>query len=100
MWCLVHNSVCTRAVLDDLDPGAIAIFRDHWAARSRRSDLGGLDTQQLLIGADLLPGKSGTNAAMILLGKPEAELREAGRAHSRGMTRTARWHSGPEEAGQ
>lgn len=68
--------VCPGAVLDDLDPSAISIFRDRWAARSRRSDLAAFDPEQLLVDADLLvPGKGITNAAMILLGRPESVTR-------------------------
>ena len=72
---------CDSASLDDLDPQAIQIFRDRWAAQRRRSDLSELTVEQLLVDADLyLPGRGITYAALILCGTEEAVTEHVGQA--------------------
>lgn len=72
---------CASATLDDLDPVAIQIFRDRWAAQRRRSDLADLTVEQLFVDADLhLPGRGLTYAALILCGTAEAVTEYVGQA--------------------
>jgi len=68
--------VCRSAVLADLDPRAIATFRERWAGKARKSgDVAEservlhLPDEQLLRDAELLQPEGLTNAAVILLAR-------------------------------
>ena len=65
---------CGQASLDDLDPAAIGMVRDRFLAKcsERADEIREWDDQTLLTKAQLLRNGSVTNAAVILLGRPEA----------------------------
>lgn len=64
--------ICPGAALDDLDPKAIALFRDLWRNHSGNDALGTLPEAQLLEDAELLLDGAVTYAALILLGTRKA----------------------------
>ena len=65
---------CERASLDDLDPAAIRMVRERFLAKhvERADEVGQWDDRTLLNKAQILQQGTVTNAAVILLGRPEA----------------------------
>lgn len=65
---------CEQGSLDDLDPAAIGMVRDRFLVKraERAGEVREWDDQTLLTKAQLLRTGSVTNAAVILLGRPEA----------------------------
>ena len=65
---------CEQASLDDLDPAAIGMVRDRFLAKrsERAGEIREWDGRTLLTKLQLLRNGSVTNAAVILLGRPEA----------------------------
>lgn len=70
-WCAQS---CEQASLVDLDPAAIGMVRDRFLAKrsERAGEIREWDDQKLLTKVQLLRDGSVTNAAVILLGRPEA----------------------------
>ena len=64
--------ICRRASFVDLDPEAIARFRNMWAARSGKAAIARLPDEQLLRDAELVTDEGITHAALILLGTRQA----------------------------
>lgn len=62
----------TGATVSDLSPDAIERFRTAWIRKSGNQALAQLDTMHLLSDAELLTEGRITNAAMILLAKPDS----------------------------
>ena len=67
---------CERASLDDLDPAAIRMVRERFLAKhaERADEVGQWDDRTLLNKAQILQQGTVTNAAVILLGRPEASV--------------------------
>lgn len=65
---------CEQASLDDLDPAAISMVRDRFLAKcsERTGEIRKWDDLTLLKNARILRNASVTNAALILLGRPDA----------------------------
>ncbi|MEI8122096.1 MAG: ATP-binding protein [bacterium] len=66
------SEICSRAVIADLDTGAIEDFRNRWVQKSNNEALRGMTLKQLLGDAELIRGDGVTYAALILFGKREA----------------------------
>lgn len=64
--------ICPGAKFEDLDPDAIATFRQRWSRKSNASRAVEADDAQLLHDADLLVDGGVTYAALVLCGKPKA----------------------------
>lgn len=64
--------VCREAELGDLDPAAVQEFRQMWRKKAGIPALDHLSDEQLLRDAELVTPSGVTNAALILLGRPEA----------------------------
>jgi ATP-dependent DNA helicase RecG len=64
--------ICSEARLTDLDEGAIQVFRDKWATKSKNELLLSVPAEQLLEDAELTTDGRITFAALILLGKSKA----------------------------
>lgn len=69
------QQVCKGATIDDLSPEAIAEFRSMWIRKSGNHALAATSDSQLLTDAHLLDSGGITNAALVLLGKPESLTR-------------------------
>lgn len=69
---------CERARITDLDPAAIAVFRDRWAQRTpKRADaIRRADDRALLNDAELMADAVPTRAALLLFGRPAPLGRE------------------------
>ncbi len=61
--------VCLGAIVDDLEPVAVADFRKRWIAQSGNESLVSLSVEQLLVDSELMNGGGLTFAALILLGR-------------------------------
>ncbi len=66
------SEICAPANTADLDPVAIARFREMWARKSGNSSLQGISVEQLLADAELTIEGGVTYAALILLGTHRA----------------------------
>ncbi len=64
--------VCSDATLDDLEPTAIAVFREKWAQRSGNRYLDRESDLRLLQAAEIVLDGGVTYAALVLLGRPQA----------------------------
>lgn len=65
-------TICSGAVIEDLDPEAIAVFRGRWAEKARRPDLLQMDAGRMLADAELIIDGGITHAALVLLGTAKA----------------------------
>ena len=72
--------LCAGASLGDLDPAAIQVFRERWAASSRTPKRLSQGPANLLEDAELMEGEGLTYAALILLGTRKALNRHLGQA--------------------
>lgn len=73
-------SVCAGATLADLDPAAVQLFRERWAASSKNPKRLTQDPAHLLEDAELLDVAGLTYAALILLGTRKALNRYLGQS--------------------
>jgi ATP-dependent DNA helicase RecG len=64
--------ICAGAVLGDLMPEAIELFRQKWQRKNPGQDISGRPAEQLLADAELTVGGRLTYAALILFGTREA----------------------------
>jgi ATP-dependent DNA helicase RecG len=64
--------ICSGAAINDLNPEAIATFRERWAQRSDNPRIRALNDEQVLLDCGLVTSSGVTFAALILLGKAEA----------------------------
>ncbi len=72
--------ICEGALIEDIDPHAIEIFRNLWAKKHGNESLHNLTPEQLLHDAELLVDGKVTNAALILLGTRKALSKFLGHA--------------------
>lgn len=63
------GDVCPQAVMDDLDPNAIAAFRNSWYEKTGNARLKTLTDEQLLQDCEAILPEGITYAALILFGK-------------------------------
>lgn len=59
---------CRGATMDDLDPGAIEVFRQRWFVKAKRDAVLECSAEQLLRDAELVSDAGVTYAALVLLG--------------------------------
>lgn len=64
--------VCSKAVLADLDTGAVEAFRRRWIAKTGKENLKTLNTEQLLTDIEAIVDSGITYAALILFGSAKA----------------------------
>lgn len=64
--------ICPHAKIEDLDKGAIKIFRDMWMHKSGNHNLKRLSEKQLLKDIGAIQGEKLTYAALILFGSPKS----------------------------
>ncbi len=74
------SGICPSATLADLDPGAVQVYRERWAEKSREPRRLSQDLAQMLEDAELADGGQLTYAALILLGSRKALGRHLGQA--------------------
>ncbi|HET6385158.1 MAG TPA: ATP-binding protein [Armatimonadota bacterium] len=72
--------ICAKASIEDLDPGAIALFRERWIRKSGNAELAALSDSQLLVDAELTVEGGVTYAALVLLGTGKALGKHLGQA--------------------
>ena len=68
------GDICNSASIEDLDEGAIEVFRKTWIEYSGNKRLSTLTSEQLLRDADAISNEGVTYAALILFGKRAANL--------------------------
>jgi len=66
------SQICSKAKFNDLDPGAIEIFRNNWIIQSRNQSLKTLSLEQLLEDAEVVIDGEITYAALIMFGTKKA----------------------------
>jgi len=64
--------ICEDAKVEDLDPAAVAVFRDRWRKKTGNESISSVAEQQLLEDSELTVDGKPTYAALILLGTRRA----------------------------